>query len=429
MNTPPFLSRLFTLALSAAAALGIALLITYQVAGQSTIGALVALPAFSGILAVNLIVGASLVLFYRVNGAAGTLRIVVTVIFALAIGYVVLITISSDPAKAFVALVTGPLTRLNRWGNWIEDSLSLILVGLALSLVFKARLFSLGAEGQILLGAAAAGLIALNVSGTPQGILIPVAIAAACVVAFLWGLIPGALRAYFNANELVSTLMLNEIALRIYSLILQAVKPATAGYIVSAQFGPEAVFPRFIVGTRLSTALFYGVAAVFVAWIIIQRTPFGYEIRMIGANPNFARYGGIKTRRVIMLTMAVSAIFAGLAGSYLALSVNQRLISAISGGLAFEGIVVALLARNNVLAVPAMGLLYAYLRAGGAIIQIDAKVPLEVVNIIQAVIILLVTAEAVANITRAYRARRARVEAAGAAPPAPSTPSASAPTP
>jgi simple sugar transport system permease protein len=380
------------------------LLITFVINPSVPIADVFALPIFPGVLLVNLLVGISLVLFYLENGAAGTIRIIVTVLVALLLGFIVMAFLSSDPVKAIVALITGPLSRLNRWGNWIEDALSLILVGLAIALVFRTRLFSLGAEGQILLSAAAAGLIVLNLQGVPQGVLLPIAAAAGCIVAFLWGLLPGALRAYLGANELVSTLMLNEIALRIYSLILQAVKPVNAGYIVSAQFAPEAVFPRFIVGTRLSTAIGYVVVAVIAAWIILQHTPFGYQMRIIGANPNFARYGGIRTRRIIMLTMAVSAIFAGVAGAYLSMSVNQRLIANISGGLAFEGIVVALLARNNILSIPAMGLLYAYLRAGGAIIQNDAKVPLEVVNIIQAIIILLVTAEALAQFIRARRA-------------------------
>jgi general nucleoside transport system permease protein len=391
--------NLINIVLSIAAAFVIALVITLVIYP----GNVFALPVFPGVMLVNVLVGGSLVLFFRENGLAGTLRIVLTVLAALVLGFVVMAFLSSDPVRAMVALVTGPLSRLNRWGNWIEDALSLILVGLAIALVFRARLFSLGAEGQILLAAAGAGLLVLNVQGIPQGLLLPLAAVVGCVVAFLWGLLPGALRAYLGANELVSTLMLNEIALRIYSLILTAVKPASAGYIVSAQFAPEGLFPRFITGTRLSTAIGYVVIAVIAAWVILQRTPFGYQIRVIGANPNFARYGGIRTRRTIMLTMAVSAIFAGVAGAYLSMSVNQRLIANISGGLAFEGIVVALLARNNILSIPAMGLLYAYLRAGGLIIQNDAKVPLEVVNIIQAIIILLVTAEALAQFVRARR--------------------------
>ncbi len=395
--------RIFGVSVGALLSLVLAFVVTRIVSNQPDLSALIALPTFWNSFAINLLIGVSLTLFVFENGW-GTLRILLTVVLALLIGFMIMLLISKDPLNAYRALLTGPLTRINRWGSWIEDALSLTLVGLAISLVFRARLFSLGAEGQIYLGALAAGLVTLNVRGLPSGVLIPLAVLAACTAGFLWGLLPGALRAYLNANELVSTLMLNEIATRIYSLILTAIRPATAGYTVSATFAADAVFPRIVTGTRISSAVGFVIAAVIVTWLLIQRTPFGYEIRMIGANPNFARYGGINTRRTIMLTMAVSGIIAGLVGAYLALSVNQKLILGISGGLAFEGIVVALLARNNVLAVPAMALLYAYLRAGAQIMQSEANVSLEIVRVIQAIIILLVTADAVINFMRVRRA-------------------------
>jgi len=378
--------------------------LTALISHAPDLNALLAQPTFGGIFAVNLLVSGSLLLFVIENGWA-TVRIFLTVVLALAIGFVIMLLISKDPLNAYRALLTGPLTRVNRWGNWIEDALSLTFVGLAIAIVFRAGLFSLGAEGQIYLGALAAALIALNVHGLPVSLMLPLSIAAACTVAFLWGLIPGALRAYLNANELVSTLMLNEVAVRIYSLILNAIKPPNAGFTETVIFAANAVFPRFITGTRLSTALGFGIAAVLITWLIVQRTPFGYTIRMIGANPNFARYGGINTRQTIMLTMAVSGIVAGLAGAYLALSVNQRLILGLSSGLAFEGIVVALLARNNILAVPAMALLYAYLRAGGQVMQLEANVSLEIVRVIQAILILLVTADAIVNFLQIRRKR------------------------
>jgi simple sugar transport system permease protein len=396
---PIALSLIFIVAL----ALGLTALISHV----SNFPALVALPTFWGVLLVNGLVGGALILFVLENGR-GTLRILLTVTLALLIGFGITLLISKDPVKAYTALLTGPLTRINRWGAWIEDALSLTLVGLAIAIVFRARLFSLGAEGQIYLGALAAGLIALNVHGLPPGMTLLLAVAAACLAGFLWGLLPGALRAYLDANELVSTLMLNEVATRAYSLVLNAIRPPDAGFTVSATFPADSVFVRFINGTKISTAIGFVILAIFLCWLLIQRMPFGFAIRMMGANPNFARYGGINTRRTIMLTMAISGIVAGLAGAYLALSIQQKLIVGISSGLAFEGIVVALLARNNVLAVPAMALLYAYLRAGAQIMQLEADVSLEIVRVIQAIIILLVTAEFGLEFLRVRRVDRRR---------------------
>src|SRR5690606_14943285 len=141
---------------------------------------------------------------------------------------------------------------------------------------------------------------------------------------------------------------------------------------------------------------------------LITRTPLGYEIRMIGANIRFADYGGVNTRRTIMLAMAVSGAIAGLVGAHLSMGIHRMLILNISVGLAFEGVVVALLARNNPLVVPFTGLLYAYLRAGAQFMERDANVSFEVVRIIQAVIILLITAEGVFTFYQTWRGRRAR---------------------
>src|SRR5262249_44946917 len=163
------------------------------------------------------------------------------------------------------------------------------------------------------------------------------------------------------------------------------------GFTASATFAATAL-PRIIDGTRITTAIVFVFAAVIITWLVIQRTPLGYEIRMIGANMRFARYGGINTKRTIVLAMGASGILAGLTGAHLALGIHQRLVLSLSGGLGFEGIVVALLARNKPLAVPAMALLYSYLRVGGPIMQVDASVSLEIVRVIQSIIILLFTA-------------------------------------
>jgi general nucleoside transport system permease protein len=391
-------------------ALGFGFILTIHVLAQGITGPesfskAMALPSFPNVLGVNLLVGVSLLLFV-IETRWGTLRVVLTVAAALAIGYVIMLLISTDPQAAYKALLSGPVSRLNRWGGWIDDALGLVLVGLAIALVFRARLFSLGAEGQIYLGAMAAGLVALKVEGLPAAIHIPLALAAGCIVGFLWGLIPGILRAYLDANELVSTLMLNPIAALLYALLLTPLKPADAGYMVSATFPATALLPRIIPTTRVTTALFFVIAAVILTWLIIQRTPLGYEIRMIGANAKFARYGGINTRRTIVLAMAISGIIAGLAGGYLAMAINQRLILGISAGLAFEGVVVALLARNKPLAVPAMALLYSFLRVGGPIMQNDANVSFEIVRVIQSIIILLFTAEGLVAFLQWRRAQR-----------------------
>src|SRR5690606_17126200 len=243
----------------------------------------------------------------------------------------------------------------------------------------------------------------------PMTILVPLALFSAATAGFLWGLLPGALKAYLGANELVSTLMLNTIAMRFYEMVLTfELQPPDAGYTASDWIpGSGLLAPIIDVGgDQVTIAVLLLIGIVIFAWLLIQRTPIGYEIRMIGSNIKFADYGGINTKRTIMLTMAISGAVAGLAGAHLAMGIHRKLILNISLGLAFEGVVVALLARNNPLVTPFTGLLYAYLRTGALFMERDANVSSEVVRIIQAVVILLITAEALVAF---FRKRRARV--------------------
>jgi simple sugar transport system permease protein len=264
-------------------------------------------------------------------------------------------------------------------------------------------------------GALVSGVIGLFLTDSvPKTLLIPFALLSAATAGFLWGLLPGALKAYLGANELVSTLMLNTIASKFYEMVLTfQLVPPDAGFTASREIKSGGLLTPIIEISQdqVSIAVFILIAMVLLTWVLIQRTPIGYEIRMIGANRKFADYGGVNTKRTIMLAMAISGAVAGLAGAHLALGIHRRLILNISVGLAFEGVVVALLARNNPLVVPFTGLLYAYLRTGAQMMERDANISAEVVRIIQAVVILLITAEALVTFFQRRRiTRRGTVE-------------------
>ena len=336
----------------------------------------------------------------------------ITIVLALLIGFVVMLIVGKDPVKAYEALLTGPLSRINRTGRWLEDATTLIILGLSVSIPFKARQFSLGAEGQLYIGALVSGVIAIYVP-LPPVVAIIVPIACGIAAGFLLGLIPGAMKAYLNANEIVSTLMINAIVIRAYDFILtNFLTPPGAGFIVSKEIQPSSQLARLgdVFGLslgRFNIGVIFTLLLVIVAWLLLNHTPFGYEVRVIGANEKFARYGGVNTRKTIMLAFAVGGAIAAVAGSHLALGIHQKLIQGISFGLAFEGIVVALLARNNPLLIPITGLFYSYLRVGGDIMEQQASVGSEIVQVIQAVIILLITAQLLNDFVKRRRAQQA----------------------
>ncbi|HEY9086808.1 MAG TPA: ABC transporter permease [Anaerolineaceae bacterium] len=356
------------------------------------------------------------------NQAREILRIFTAVFVALLIGFIVTLFVSEDPIQAYRAFLLGPVSRFNRFGDWIEESLTLMLLGLAIALVFKAQIFSLGAEGQMAMGALASGVIALWVP-LPIGLRIPLALVGGALAGFLLGIIPGYLKAYLNANEIVSTLMLNTIALKIYEYLLTYyIKSPNAGYTASDTFPTEGILPTFVPNlsflqgirtmfvnqTNLTVMIYLVITSVIVVYYLMYRTPFGYELRIIGSNIKFAGYGGMNTKKAIMLATAVSGIFAGLAGTHLSMAIHTKLIINITAGLGFEGIVVALLARNNPLWIPLSALGYGYLRAGADVMERSSDVSREMVLVIQAIIILLVTAERIfPEVRRRIQARRA----------------------
>ncbi len=337
------------------------------------------------------------------------LRILLAITISLGLGFIITLLVSDDPVGAYQAFLTGPLTRINRTGEWIKETITLTLLGLSVALVFKANLFSLGQEGQMLLGALVSGSISLFVP-LPAILRIPLALIAAMVVGYLFGALPGYLKAHLNANEIVSTLMLNAIALRLYDyFLIFHIKPEGAGYNASDFFPKEGILPTFIPNVpflaeayelfsrraNITIMLYIAIAVVILTWYVMYRTPYGYELRMLGANSKFASYGGINTKKTIVLAFAVSGIVSGLAGAHLGMGIHEKLIANITIGIAFEGIVVALLARNNPIAVPFAALAYGYLRAGADIMERTSDVSREMVLVIQAIIILLVTAERV----------------------------------
>jgi simple sugar transport system permease protein len=345
--------------------------------------------------------------FFSNPAVRESLRVIIAVSIALLLGFIVALFVSEDPLGAYKAFLLGPLSKFNRFGDWIEESITLILVGLSVAIAFKAKLFSMGTEGQLLLGALVSGAIALFVP-LPAVLRIPLAIICAMVAGFAWGWIPGYLKAHLDANEIVSTLMLNAIALKIYDyFLIFHIKAPTAGYNASEFFPKEGILPSFIPNvpfledayllfsdkTNITIMVYILIIAVIAAYYLIYRTPFGYKLRMVGANIKFARYGGIDTKKTIILVFAISGLFGGLAGAHLTMGIHTKLIANISVGMGFEGIIVAILAKNNPLLIPITGLAYGYLRAGANVMERSSDMSREMIFVIQALIILFVTAE------------------------------------
>jgi general nucleoside transport system permease protein len=336
---------------------------------------------------------------------------IATILAALAVGFVIVLAAGHDPVQAYHALLTGPLANTQRLGRWVQDATTLTLLGLSVAIPFRARQISLGAEGQLYAGALAAAVVAISLP-LPPVIALLAPLAAAALAGGAVGAIPGVMKARLGANEIVATLMLSAVLVRLYDYLLNnhlRLEGSTA--VRSADIQDDAALPSLleVLGIPLGRANLGFVLMLLTAlalWLLLTRTTLGYRIRMIGSNAEFARYGGIDVPRTIEWSFVIGGAVAGLAGAHLVLGVYGDLEPALAGSLAFEGIVVALLARNNPLVVVVAGAFYSYLRVGGDVMEQQTDVGTEVVVVIQAVIVLLVTAQALPDLVKRRVARR-----------------------
>ncbi len=344
------------------------------------------------VILVNTAVALAVVVHFRFGRTDG-LAPVLAIAASLAIAVSIVFLVSEEPLGALEALLLGPLSRSTRWSTWITDSITLALLGFAFVVVFRARQISLGADGQLHAGALFGALAAFGV-GLPGPVHWLFVLLAAALGGFLLGGLAGVLKSRLGANEVVSTLMLNVIALRVYEAILSGpLLDRGAGYIQSERFASGALLPNLVPHTTITVGLLLVLLAAVALTVYLGSTTSGYRARMVGASAAFARYGGIDERRVIWLSMALSGAIAGLAGAHLAFGVHERLILNMSIGLGYEGIVVALMARNRPWAVPFCALLYGYLRTGGQILERESDVSYDFVRAVLAIVLLLITAE------------------------------------
>lgn len=324
--------------------------------------------------------------FLRELGRAGT-----ALAIALIIALVVIFATSSDPAKAFTTLLTAPLSSNRTMGLWIDDVAKLILTGLAFSLVFQARQFSMGVQGQVYMGGLFAALVAMSPMGATP-LAIPLGMLAGMIAGSVYGLIPGYAKARFGASEIVSSLMLNYIAILVVNYLIRAhLAPPGTGQLMTAKFPDTAIFPAILPGTRFDLGIVIAVVATFAVWFLLYRTNWGLKLRLVGHNPKFAEYAGIRAKFIMVSAMTVAGAIGGLLGSvFVQGRAFGNLAQNFDGNLAFEGILIAIVARSRPLAVPFVALAYGYLRQGAQLMGIRTDVPTEMISVVQAIIILLV---------------------------------------
>ena len=299
---------------------------------------------------------------------------------ALIISGVFLAIVGADPIRVYQHILVSSFGDIGVLSDTLVKATPLILTGLACSLAFRMRLWNIGAEGQLLMGAWGASAVVLFPilpAGTPAFVLLPAMLVGGFLGGALWGLIPGVLRARFGVNEIIATLMLNSIA---FAWIQYWVfGPWTeGGFQMTAKFPTEAWLPRLsdlsgvvpaFRGLTVHAGFLIAIGAALVVWFIVERSAWGYEIRLTGDNPRAARYAGIRIARNILLVFAVSGGLAGIAGMTEIAGVVHRLQDNFSPGYGYTAIIVAYLAKFKPLRVIPVAILFGGLILAGREIQ------------------------------------------------------------
>ncbi len=314
------------------------------------------------------------------------------VLLAGIIGSLILWLSDANPWEAYAALYRGAFGSATAFGRTLEKATPLILGGLAVAFAFKAGLFNIGGQGQLLLGAIIAGAIGFGITGLPFIIHMPLALFIGGLMGGLFAAIAGALRTYTGAHEVITTIMLNFVAINITDYLADGPWKAEGIVARTPAIQESAAIPVW--GT-LPAGFFIAVVMAFATWYLLFRTTLGYEIRTVGLNPNAAHYAGMKVGRTIILTMAISGFLAGLGGAIETLGVVGRYQPGFNTGLGFDGITIALLARTHPLGVIPAALLVGAMQAGSSQMQFDAGVQSQIIDVIQALILFFVSADVI----------------------------------
>lgn len=323
---------------------------------------------------------------------------------AMVVGALPLLWMRINPLLAYQSIIVGAFGNGYGISETLVKAIPLMLCSLAVALPLQANVWNIGGEGQFFMGAFGASVVALYLPQLPGWLMIPAMIGAGFAAGMVWGFIPGLLNARFKISELIVTLMLNYIAMNWVSFLVYGPMRDRKGYSnfpVTPKFVEQAWFPRFP-QTRLHIGLFLALFTALVLYIILKKTRIGYEIRMVGANPNVARYGGINTTTITIVVMAFAGGIAALAGVGDVAALHHQLRKDIAVGYGYTAIPVALLGKGHPLGIVVSSILFAGMLVGGSNMQQDLGVPVALVSVIQALVVLFVIA---GEILQKYRIR------------------------
>ena len=330
--------------------------------------------------------------------------LLITLGAAFAVMLVMIFIMSETPGETIYYFFAGPLTNRYYLGNMFNSAIPLILTGLGIAFAFRSSMFNLGGEGQVYAGGLAATAVALALPAAGAFFGITISLLAAVVTGAVIAGLSGFFKMKWRTDELISSFLISNALIYIVdNFITGPLDDPENNLLVTSKIAEQYWFKKIFLPSNLDISIFFIAIIAVLAFYYLFKTHQGYEMRMCGLNPEFARYGGINVGKYMILPMLWSGAFHGLAGAVAVFGTSHACYKGFSGGMGWNGIAVALIARNNPIAVIPAALFFAYLEAGAKSAMINADVTIEIASIVQSVVFFLITAQAIYNFVKFRR--------------------------
>lgn len=325
--------------------------------------------------------------------------IIPLVAFALSIllSALIMLICGYNPLTAFFVIFKGAFGSFISFSNTLIQATPLIFTGLAYMVAKKTTMINLGVEGDFYIGALAGALVGMQDWGLPMILHIPLVMLSAITAGGLAGLFIGWLKVKFGSNEVITTTMTNFILINFTSYLVNYPLKAEGSIAQTEKMVSSALLPRLFSKGQLTAAFFFAVIVALFVYVLLERTKVGFKIKAVGLNMKASETAGIKTGRIMLLAMFISGAIAGLAGSVQIMSVNKRFVAGFSSGYGYSGIAVAALANDNAIGIILSGIIFGALKNGADYLNMTSRIPTEFVSVIQAMVVLLVSAPILIN--------------------------------
>ncbi|MBI4260514.1 MAG: ABC transporter permease [Actinobacteria bacterium] len=346
---------------------------------------------------------------------ASSLAPLIAVVGALLVGAVLLLAFGADPVEGYRALFVSAFGSEQALASTAIKAVPLVLVGVGITIAFRANVINIGGEGQLVAGGLLATVMALALPDLPAPVLLPLVLLAGAVGGAIWGGIPGALKAYLGVNEILSTIMLNIVAVQVMNFLLRGPLLDTSQISglsrvpQTERLSPNADLPILIEGTRLHAGIIVALLAAVVVWVLLWRTTAGFRLRAVGLSPDAAAYAGMPVKRTVMLALALAGALAGLGGAVLVFgSVSHRMVTdgtttGFTGAAGFNGIVAALFGGLHPLWTVLSSFVFGGLLVGGIAVQRVVQVPSSLIVALNGLVVVFVVSSEL--LRRRMRAR------------------------